>query len=46
MNPVIVAVQHFYQIHPIVTIILGVVFFPEIELVILGLALLAFLATH
>lgn len=46
MNPVLNAVQHFFQLHPIVTVLLGVVFFPEIELVILGLALLAFLASH
>jgi hypothetical protein len=40
MNPVITFLQHAWQFHPILTVVLGVVFFPEIEVVFLVLALL------
>lgn len=41
MNPVLEAVNHFWHVHPFLTLLLGVAFFPEIELVIVLLALLA-----
>jgi hypothetical protein len=41
MNPVIEAVLSFWHFHPIWTIFLGVAFCPEIEIVLLILALIA-----
>jgi hypothetical protein len=40
-NPVLDGVNYFYQLHPVLTIVLGILFFPEIELVIGCLALVA-----
>jgi hypothetical protein len=40
-NPIAEAVASFWNIHPILTVFLGLVFFPEIE-VIVGLLMVVF----
>lgn len=40
MNPVVHFLQNAWQFHPIITVLLGLIFFPEIEVIFAILALL------
>lgn len=40
MNPVIEFLRHAWLFHPVLTVVLGVLFFPEVEFTFVILALL------